>query len=181
MSDGAVRWRSPRGMRVAGIFLLACVLAGCAPAATGARAGPTSSTASGVCAPTDQDRYVYDPGRLQVVQACLRVTGTVDRVIVSTDGDSIILLRLDPPYQHLLTPGNFEGEDGGDLGIEAVCTIPPVEAIVIGLCAGDPDPAVGPYPPVGAHVWVEGRYIYDLHHESHAELHPLYRIGALAA
>jgi hypothetical protein len=113
------------------------------------------------------------------VQACIRVTGTIDAKFISTDGDSIILLRLDPPYEHLLTPGNSVGEDNGDLGVEAVCTVPTVEAAVIGLCAGDSNPAVGPYPAIGAHVWVEGRYIYDLHHEAHAELHPLYRIGTL--
>lgn len=178
MSERAVTGRHLRGMLVAAPLLLACVLAGCAPAGAGTRAG---ATAAPKCAPTDQDQYVYDPGRLQVVQACMLVTGTVGNIIVSTDGDTIILLRLDPPFQHLLTPGNFEGEDGGDLGVEAVCTVPPLEAAVIGLCAGDPDPAVGPYPPVGAHVWVEGRYIYDLHHQNHAELHPLYRIGVLAA
>jgi hypothetical protein len=32
---------------------------------------------------------------------------------------------------------------------------------------------------IGAHVWMEGRYILDLNHASHAELHPLYRMGTL--
>jgi len=170
-----MRWNLVR-IRVAALLLLAILLAGCAQAAAGASG---SSTPQGECTPTDQDQYVYDPGRLQVVQACIRVTGTVDAKFISTDGDSIILLRLDPPYEHLLTPGNSVGEDNGDLGVEAVCTVPTVEAAVIGLCAGDSDPAVGPYPAIEAHVWVEGRYIYDLHHEAHAELHPLYRIGTL--
>jgi len=172
---GATRWNLV-WMRAAGLLLLAGVLGGCGPVAASAS---RSTTPQGECTPTDQDQYVYDPGRLQVVQACIRVTGTVDAKVISTDGDSIILLRLDPPYEHLLTPGNSVGEDNGDLGVEAVCTVPTVEAAVIGLCAGDSNPAVGPYPAIGAHVWVEGRYIYDLHHEAHAELHPLYHIGTL--
>jgi hypothetical protein len=171
----ATRWRLV-WMHVAELLLLAIPLTGCAQAAAGASG---STTPQGDCTPTDQDQYVYDPGRLQVVQACIRVTGTIDAKFISTDGDSILLLRLDPPYEHLLTPGNSVGEDNGDLGVEAVCTVPTMEAAVIGLCAGDSDPAVGPYPAIGAHVWVEGRYIYDLHHEAHAELHPLYRIGTL--
>lgn len=178
MTTRNVSWLTAGWMRLAGLLLLASVAGGCAAVARGAA---VAATPQGACAPTDQDQYVYDPGRLQVVQACIRVTGTVADTWVSTDGDSIILLRLDPPFAHLLTPGNFVGEDQGRLGIEAVCTVPPVEALVLALCAGDPDPAVGPYPAIGSHVWVEGRYIYDLHHEGHAELHPLYRFGTVAA
>jgi hypothetical protein len=37
------------------------------------------------------------------------VTGTVDDTWVSADGDSLILQRLDPPFEHLLAPGNSEG------------------------------------------------------------------------
>lgn len=177
VARGLRRWM--RGSaRLGALLCLVTVLAGCAQAPSATTATSTPATA---CTPTDQDQYVYDPGRLQVIQSCIRATGTVDNKFISTDGDSIILVRLDPPYQHLLTPGNLQGEDGGDLGVEAVCTVPSLEAAVIGLCAGNPDPVVGPYPAIGTHVWVEGRYIYDLHHEAHAELHPLYRIGAVAA
>ena len=45
------------------------------------------------------------------------------------------------------------------------------------LCASDPDPYSDPFPKVGDHIWVEGRYVLDLWHHSHAELHPLYRLG----
>jgi hypothetical protein len=73
------------------------------------------------------------------------------------------------------------GNEPGNLDVEAVCTLPPVEPIVMALCASDPNPVTGPYPPVGAHVWMEGRYVLDLGHEAHAELHPLYRFGVLSA
>jgi hypothetical protein len=172
-----VMWWNRSRLRLVAFLLLASVLVGCAPSVAN---GHGATLSQGQCTPNDQDQYVYDPGRLHVVQACMRVTGTIEGTWVSSDGDTIVSLHLDPPFEHLLTPGNFVGEERGNLGVEAVCTVPPVEAAVIGLCAGDPDPVVGPYPASGLHVWVEGRYIYDLHHESHAELHPLYRIGVLA-
>lgn len=168
-----------RWARVVAILWLAGVLASCAQSSSTTSTTPAVSPPGATCAPTDQDQYVYDPHRLQLVTPCIRVTGRVDALLASTDGDSIILLHLDPPYQHLLTPGNSVGEDHGDLGIEAVCTHPALDAIVMALCASDPDPYPGPFPPVGAHVWIEGRYILDLNHESHAELHPLYRVGTL--
>lgn len=155
---------------------LANLLAGCgqAPAVTGLATRPAAD-----CTATTQDAYVYDPHRLQVVQACVRVTGRVDAVRASSDGDTVILLHVDPAYQGLLTPGNETGEEHDDLGVEAVCTLPPVEPLVFALCANDAAPVTGPYPSVGAHVWMEGRYILDLNHDAHAELHPLYRFGVL--
>ena len=127
--------------------LAACLLAlaGCSrPSVTPPSPGPGITR----CSPSDQDRHVYDPDRLQ-----------------------------DPAYRELLTPGNDADETGGSLDIEAVCTIPPPEPIVYAVCAGDPHPVPGPYPGVGEHVWMEGRYILDLTHDAHAELHPLYRFG----
>jgi hypothetical protein len=153
------------------------MLAGCGSASAAPEAASTSGAA---CSPTDQDQYVYDPTRLQVLQACIRVTGYVDDIEVAPDGDTNFLLRLDPHYQHLLTPGNEQGEERGDLGIEAVCTVSPVDAIVMGLCANDRDPYAQPAPRLGEHVWMEGRYILDLNHGSHAELHPLYRMGTVS-
>ena len=77
--------------------------------------------------------------------------------------------------------GTRKGKNADNLGVEAVCTLSPVDPIVIPLCASDPDPYIPPHPILGAHVWMEGRYIFDLDHASHAELHPLYRMGALSS
>lgn len=178
---GARRWlppRMPQRMRVIALLLLAIVPAACTQ---GLSHVPAASTPASTCTPTDQDQYVYDPTRLQVMQSCIRVAGRVDGWWVATDGDTNILLHLDPPYQDLLTPGNSEGEERGDLGVEAVCTLSPVDPIVMPLCASDTDPFVVPQLQIGAHVWMDGRYILDLNHASHAELHPLYRMGSLAS
>jgi hypothetical protein len=174
---GGICW-TPRVVQLVVLLWLASMLASCAQTSSTTSA---ASTPAATCIPTDQDQYVYDPGRLQVLQACIRVTGRIDATWFATDGDSNFLLHLDSPYQGLLTAGNLGGEERGDLGVEAVCTLSPVDPIVMALCASDRDPYAGPHPLIGAHVWVEGRYILDLNHESHAELHPLYRMGTLSS
>lgn len=170
------------------IRLLAAVLflgvAGCArppgnPEASHPSPTPpaTLTPPAAPCSPGDQDRYVYRPQRLQVLQPCLRVTGTVtDKYSTpGTDGDMDLLLQLDAPYQALLVPANQNLR--GDLLLEAICQdLPPlIEALRV--CASDPDPFVGPFPNAGDRIWVEGRYVLDMGHSAWAELHPIYRWG----
>ena len=141
-----------------------------------ARAVKSSSPKPVACKPTDQDRFVYNPDRLSVQAACLHVTGTVEAVRKEADGDLHILLALDPPYAHLLTPAN-QGEELGDLVVEPVCVRSVTQADAEGTCAADPDPLTGPFPVIGERIWIEGRYVFDLDHGGWAELHPLYRWG----
>jgi hypothetical protein len=129
------------------------------------------------CAPTDQDRYVYNPARLQVVTPCLLVTGTVAAIRTEADGDLHILIALDAAYTHLLRPTN-QGEELGDLVVEPVCERAVSQADAVPTCAGDHDPLTTLPGSIGAHIWLEGRYVYDLQHGGWAELHPLYRWGA---
>lgn len=142
-------------------------------------ASPASpSAASGAtvaCSPTDQDRYVYDPGRLTVKARCLRVSGVIDAVRQEADGDLHILLRLDAAYRRYLTPAN-QGEELGDLVVEPVCVHPVTQADAIAACAADPDP-LQDLPHTGMRVWMEGRWVLDTDHGDWAELHPLYRWG----
>jgi hypothetical protein len=136
---------------------------------------PASATA---CQPTDQDAYVYHPARLQVITACLRVTGTVVRVLTEADGDEHIRVEPDPAFQSLLQPANVNqpGCLRGCLVVEPVCEHAVTQADAVAVCAGDPDALHG-LPQVGQHVWLEGRYVLDLQHGAWAELHPLYRWG----
>lgn len=160
-------------------WLLAWVLAACVgttPAMT-----PTSATPGGACAPNDQDHYVYQPTRLQVVQACVYITGVVEEIERDgVDGDITLLVRPDPPYEGLLTDRNRQAQDG-NLVVEPVCQLQPLLPAAIAVCAADPAPYSGPLPPAGTHVWMEGRYVLDLNHGSWAELHPLYRAGILTS
>jgi hypothetical protein len=135
---------------------------------------PTQST----CTPTDQDQYVYRPARLQLIAACIRVTGTIVSSTAEADGDVHINVRLDPEYETLLTGANLD--EGGNLIVEPVCELPPLQAEAIRVCASDGDPLSGGLPAIGDHVFMEGRYSLDLQHHAWAELHPLYRWGAVA-
>lgn len=157
------------------------------PAATspdtppGPSAAPTVATPGSVavaCRPTDQSAYVYHPARLRVLDACLRVSGTVAAVRREADGDLHILLALDANFRTLLRPAN-QGVELGDLVIEPVCVGRVTQADAQGTCARDPDPLPGPFPAIGDRVWMEGRYALDLDHGGWAELHPLYRWGRL--
>lgn len=140
------------------------------------RATRTPAATAPACRSTGQDAYVYHPARLEVLRACVRVTGTVDAVREEADGDLHILLRLDAPYRGLLRPSN-QGEELGDLVVEPVCVRTVTQADAVGVCAADTHPLAGPFPAVGEHVWMEGRYVLDLDHGGWAELHPLYRWG----
>lgn len=179
------RQRTPRRTaywaRALALLALAALLAACArDSATAGDAARATGAPDTPCAATDQDHYVWDPTRLQLLQSCVYITGYVlTPVDLNADGDRTFLVRPDLPYQHLLQPSNVEDGVRG-LDIEAVCGVPPVIPAVIALCAGDPDPNLQTIPPVGTHIWLEGRYVLDLHHERHAELHPLYRLGTLA-
>ena len=49
---------------------------------------------------------VYLPGRLELMDRCMTVSGTVDCLKNEPDGDVHIRLRLDPQYARLLMPAN---------------------------------------------------------------------------
>jgi hypothetical protein len=144
------------------------------PAGDGGLAAPSAALPAGieVCTPTDQDRYVYRPARLEALASCIRVVGTVIGSSTEADGDIHINIRLDDAYRGVLKPGNeFEA---GDLIVEPVCQVAPPQADAIRICASDPAP-LERVPRAGDHVWLEGRYVLDLQHHAWAELHPLYR------
>jgi hypothetical protein len=186
----AIGWRLAVGQAQPGLGLVTAS-APASPSAGGgssASAGSTSASSSPMasparsaagspvaCAPTDQIQYVYHPARLQVVAGCLRVTGGVAEVRTEADGDLHILLDLDVAFAHLLTPAN-QGVERGDMVVEPVCVRSVSQPDAIEPCAADPDPMTT-LPRVGDHVWMEGRYVLDLEHDSWAELHPLYRWG----
>jgi len=141
-------------------------------------ASPTLATdAERPCAPGDQDPFVYRPERLQFLRPCLRVTGVVRFLFVEDDGDVHLRVALDPPYGALLVAGNYTATEG-ELVVEPVCYGLALHADALRLCAADPDP-VSIVPRVGEHVWMEGRYVLDIGHTAWAELHPLYRWGAV--
>ncbi len=132
------------------------------------------------CQPTDQDEYVFDPRRLQVLRACVIVTGVVKESFVNKpDGDAIIELVPDKPYEKYLTAANFNVY-GGALHLEIICYI---RGSVFGtaLCPKNKTALLDPLPKVGQRIRVEGRWVLDKNHpdvnsnQFWAELHPVYR------
>ena len=65
-------------------------------------------------------QYVYNPGRLQVLDSCISVTGTVDEVRKEADGDVHILFRLDQQFESFLNEKNI-ARQYGDLVLEPIC------------------------------------------------------------
>jgi len=64
--------------------------------------------------------YVYNPGRLRVLDSCISVTGTVEEIRKEADGDVHILFRLDQQFESLLNEKNF-ARQYGDLVLEPIC------------------------------------------------------------
>jgi len=135
------------------------------PSAEKTAAAPTCSAALWA--------HVYDPGRLQVRNPCMTITGIVaDAPHVSDDGDTPFHFVPDPQFQNLLVSGNE-----GQLHVEPICQAAiqsdrPQAAVACGTFKGT---IVVPAP--GTHVSITGPYVLDTNH-GWTEIHPLNAIVA---
>jgi len=113
--------------------------------------------------------YVYNPGRLQVLDPCISVTGTVDEIRKEEDGDVHILFRLDQQFESLLNEKNI-ARQYGDLVLEPICQGKVRQADAAEPCSQYP----GPYfePEIGQRYLVSGTYVHDADHGWN-ELHPV--------
>src|SRR5260370_39436200 len=57
-------------------------------------------------------QYVYNPGRLQVLDPCISVTGAVEEIRKEADGDVHIRFRLDQQFASLLNEKNISRQQG---------------------------------------------------------------------
>ncbi len=136
------------------------------------------------CVPNDQDKYVYNPSRLQVISPCVRVSGAVKSVFVPSngeDGDASFQLDLDEPFQRYLNEASRKYQNG-HMHVEIICYVKPSffsTPLAFFVCPQDPNPYRGPLPSIEQHIWAEGRLVLDMGHAGWAELHPLYRWGSL--
>ena len=124
-----------------------------------------------IAAQCDQSlwEYVYNPGRLQILDACISVTGTVDAVRKQPDGDLHIIFRLDSEFESLLNEKNISRQQG-DLVLEPIC-----QGEIRQKDAAEPCSRYnGPYfePEVGRRYQVWGTYVHDADHGWN-ELHPI--------
>lgn len=74
--------------------------------------------------------HVYNPARLEVVESCKTVSGTIDSIRVERDGDFHVRLKLDPQFSKLINLANIDGQFG-DLVVEPICINPVTQADAI--------------------------------------------------
>ena len=120
-------------------------------------------------------KYVYDASRLQVIEQCKTVIGTIRERNADPDGDEHMLLKLDEGQKSLLTKKNKTKKDGC-LVIEAVCINNITRKRALGACKGYTNNVW--LPAVGDHVKVTGSYVIDSHN-GWAEIHPISKIEKL--
>lgn len=124
----------------------------------------------------DPHAHVYNPDRLQLLAACVTVTGIVDAVRKERDGDVHILLHLDPGQEKYLNAKN--AQELGDLVLEPVCVDAVTQADAISACVGYSNPLR--MPSIGAHISATGPWVLDRDH-GWLEIHPVSSFGPVAA
>jgi hypothetical protein len=114
-------------------------------------------------------QYVYHPARLQVLDPCISVTGSVEEVRKEADGDIHILFRLDQQFESLLNEKNVSRQYGA-LVLEPTC-----QGNVRQADAEEPCSRYnGPYfePQIGQRYLVSGTYVHGPD-DGWNELHPV--------
>ena len=114
--------------------------------------------------------HVYHPQRLNIIEVCTQVSGTIENIREELDGDYHIRLALDPEYQDMVNQANVD-QQHGDLVLELICQNPVEQQDAIQSCQDFR--YIINVPPVGTHVLVTGSYVLDLEHGSWAEIHPV--------
>ena len=140
---------------------------------------PTTTTPSiqnnnGTC-DTSLWNHVYNPQRLQVIESCKTVTGTIEKIRTEADGDFHILLRLDAGQKNLVNQGNID-QQNGDLVLEPICVNQVTQQDAIDSCSNFTSSVT--IPNLGDHVRVTGSYVFDAQHGWN-EIHPVTSIEIL--
>lgn len=116
-------------------------------------------------------KHVYNPKRLQVIEPCISVIGTIHHVKKEADGDDHIQLMLDPEYAGLLNNLN-KTDQAGALVAEPVCQGPVTQPDAVSACK-DIHPTVD-VPAQGTRVRVLGSYVLDTEaNHGWTEIHPV--------
>lgn len=121
--------------------------------------------------------HVYHPQRLQVVEKCITVTGTIHHIKKEADGDDHIQLKLDPKYAGLLNSWNTTVQ-AASLVVEPICQNLVTQADAQDACR-DFHSGVN-IPPQGGHVQVLGSYVLDSEaNHGWMEIHPVTKIEVI--
>ena len=115
--------------------------------------------------------HVYHPERLQIIDTCKSVLGTIESKKSEADGDFHIRLKLDPQFSNLINSANVNGQRG-DLVVEPICQHTITESISAAVACSNFHQNIN-IPEVGSHVNVTGSYVLDKEHNGWAEIHPV--------
>ncbi len=121
--------------------------------------------------------HVYHLQRLQLVENCISVTGTIHHVKKEADGDDHIQLKLDSEFTGLLNDRNKTAQ-AGSLVVEPVCQGTVTQADAQAACR-DFHSTVE-VPKQGTHVRVLGSYVFDSEaNHGWMEIHPVTSIEVI--
>ena len=121
-------------------------------------------------------KHVYHPARLQVVEKCIEVTGTIHHLKREADGDEHIQVRVDPPFDKLLNARNISIQ-AGCLVVEPVCEDPVTQADAVAACKDFHSPVRRPTN--NERVRIRGSFILDTEpNHGWTEIHPVTSITA---
>src|SRR5215472_12960789 len=117
-------------------------------------------------------RFPSAEDRLQVVNPCLTITGTIVSARSEADGDWHIRLDLDSEYRSLLNQANLEKQQGY-LVLEPMCSnhVSRTDTLEEGVCDGFSQNIFATNF-VGHRVAATGAYVIDRQH-GWTELHPV--------
>jgi hypothetical protein len=121
--------------------------------------GPVGGLDAGGCRTGDVLTGVWKPSRLQMLEPCRTLTGTVASVRTETDGDYHITVLPDAGYEDFINQRNRSVQHGGVV----VEVIPADQSLVTP-------------PRKGEHVRVTGAFVLDRDH-GWLELHPAWSIA----
>ena len=123
-------------------------------------------------------RFSNAEDRLQVINPCLTVTGTVTNARAEKDGDWHIQLDVDSEYRSLLNQANLE-KQGGHLVLEPICSnyVSQTDTLEEGVCDGFSQ-NIFAKDLVGHRVAATGAYVIDRQH-GWTELHPVTSIAPI--
>ena len=140
--------------------------------ATPPRANTGASCDMSLWAHVYRGRFASAEDRLQVINPCLTVTGTIMKARAERDGDWHIQLDLDDDYRSLLNQANLE-EQQGYLVLEPMCSnyVSQTDTIEEGVCEGFSQ-NIFAKDLIGQRVAATGAYIIDMQH-GWTELHPV--------
>lgn len=117
-------------------------------------------------------KYVYNNSRLEILELCKQVTGTIKEMDADRDGDEHMLLKLDDGQEDLLRKKNIKKKEGC-LVIEVICANEVLVKKALRGCDGYTNNIK--LPKVGDHVKISGSFVLDSHN-GWTEIHPVSKI-----